>query len=217
MLAILRDLQIVLAAPHHHFVAVIHEVLDDLAQVHDLRHTIDQRQHDRAEGRLHLRVLVQLVQHDLRDRIALQLHHDAHPVPVALVPQVADPIHFPLTRQLGDLLDQARLVHHERDLGDDDPLAPLHFFDLRPRPHHDPTTTRLVGISDPLLPVHYPCRGEVGPLDLLHQVGDRRLRVVDQVLRRRHDLAQVVRRDVGRHAHRDARRAVDQQIGKLRR
>jgi hypothetical protein len=82
--------QVVLRAPHHDLVTVIQEVLDHLAQVHDLRHAVHQRQHDHAERGLQLRVLVQLVQHDLRDRVALQLDDDADAVAVRLVAQVRD-------------------------------------------------------------------------------------------------------------------------------
>ena len=85
VLSILGDLEIVLAAPYDDLVAMVHEVPDHLFDVHDPRHTIDQRQHDRAERRLHLGVLVQPVQHDLCDGVSLQLHDDTHPVAVALV------------------------------------------------------------------------------------------------------------------------------------
>ena len=56
---------------------------------------------------------------------------------------------------------------------------------------------------------------EVGALDVLAQVGDGRVGIVDQELDRLGHLAQVVRRDVGGHADRDAARAVDQQVGDL--
>lgn len=44
-----------------------------------------------------------------------------------------------------------------------------------------------------------------------------RVWIVDQQDRRIADLAEIVRRDAGRHADRDAVRAVDQQVRKLRR
>ncbi len=52
---------------------------------------------------------------------------------------------------------------------------------------------------------------------MLHQVLDRRVGVVDQVQRGIDDFAEVVGRDVGGHADRDALAAVDQQVGKARR
>ena len=62
-----------------------------------------------------------------------------------------------------------------------------------------------------------PAVGKSGPGMQFHQLGDRDLRVVDQRHAGVDDLAQVVRRDVGGHAHRDARRAVHQQVRHPRR
>ena len=70
---------------------------DDLALVLDVvlrctsrseqrpRHAVDERDHVDAERRLHRRVLVELVEHDLRDRVALELDHEAHAAAVGLV------------------------------------------------------------------------------------------------------------------------------------
>ena len=58
---------------------------------------------------------------------------------------------------------------------------------------------------------------EVGTGHELHEVFDGRVGVVDQVQRGVDDLAQVVRRDVGGHADRDAAAAVDQQVREARR
>ena len=57
-----------------------------------------------------------------------------------------------------------------------------------------------------------PAGGEVGAGDELHQVVDRGVGVLEQVDRGRDDLDEVVRRHVGRHADRDAGRAVDEQV-----
>ena len=54
--------------------------------------------------------------------------------------------------------------------------------------------------------------GEVGALDVLAEVLAGQRRVADQRHQRLDDLAQVVRRDVGRHADGDAGAAVDQQL-----
>ena len=51
-----------------------------------------------------------------------------------------------------------------------------------------------------------------GPL-MWRQAVDLHVGIVDVGDRRGDHLAQVVRRDVGRHAHGDARGAVDQQVG----
>ena len=62
-----------------------------------------------------------------------------------------------------------------------------------------------------------PAVGEVGRGHDLHQLVDRRLGRAQQVQAGVDDFVQVVRRDVGRHAHRNAGRAIDQQVGQPRR
>ena len=91
VLALARLAQLVLGAPDHHLVPVVDEVAASCSlQRHAPAGTPpDERQHDHAEGGLHLRVLEQLVQHDVRDRVALQLDHDADAFSVRLVAQVA--------------------------------------------------------------------------------------------------------------------------------
>ncbi len=59
--------------------------------------------------------------------------------------------------------------------------------------------------------------GEIRPLDVLAQLVDGDLGIVEVRQARVDHLAQIVRGNVGGHAHRDAARAVDQQVGKLRR
>ena len=58
--------------------------------------------------------------------------------------------------------------------------------------------------------------GQVGAGDEAHQLVDGGVRVHDQVPQRLHHLDQVVRRDVGGHADRDAGGAVDDQVGDRR-
>src|SRR5690606_7901712 len=137
VLPLQRLAELELGTPAHHFVSVLHEVVEHLLQAQHPGDAVHQRQHDDAEGALHLRVLIELVQDDVGNRIPLQLHDDAHPLPVALVAKVRDSLDLPLAHQLGNLLDQPRLVHHEGDLADDDALAapPVALFDLRPRAH----------------------------------------------------------------------------------
>ena len=59
--------------------------------------------------------------------------------------------------------------------------------------------------------------GKSGPFDELREIVDRRIGILEQVHDRVADLTEIVRRDAGGHAHRDALRAVDQQVGEARR
>ncbi len=146
---------------------------------------------------------------------ALQLDHHADAVAVGLVAQIADPLDALVAHQVGDLLDQLGLVDLVRQLGDHQHLAILAsrvVLDLDDTAHPQPAATGGVGLTDPHQPVDHAGGREVRAGDALHQLVERALGVVDDQLDAVDHLAQVVRRDVGRHADRDARRAVDQQV-----
>ena len=56
------------------------------------------------------RVLVEVVENDLRHFAALQLDDDPHAVAIGFVAQVGDALDGLLAHQIGDPLDQLRLV-----------------------------------------------------------------------------------------------------------
>ena len=120
--------------------------------------------------------------------------------------------------QLGDLLDQARLVDLVGDLGDDDRLlVALARLDLGAGAHHDRAAAGAVGLADARPAADEAGGREVGARDrapsrppaarpgVRSWFSSRKTSAV-------HHLAQVVGRDVGGHAHRDARGAVHQQV-----
>ena len=158
MLALERLVELELRAADDDLVPVRDVVLEHFLERHDLRHELPrrrvghEREHDDAERRLHLRVLVQLVEHDARDGVALQLDDDAHAVAVGLVAQVADALELLVAHQLGDVLDELRAVDLVRDLGDDDLrlVRGLLLLDHRARAHDDAAASRLLIILDPL-------------------------------------------------------------------
>ena len=91
---------------------------DDLAQRERARHAVDERDHVHAERGLHRGVLVELVEHDLRDDAALELDDEPHAAPVGLVAQVGDLGDLLLVHEVGDLRDQpavAALLHLRRE------------------------------------------------------------------------------------------------------
>ncbi len=195
---------------------MIDVALDQLQQAQRPRHPVDQRDHVGAEGRLHRGFLVEVVEDDFGRRpAALELDHQAHPRAVGLVAQVGDALEFLVADEVGDLRHQAavaELLDRERELGDDDRLlAPPQRLDVGAGADLDAAAAGLVGVADPLA-AHDPAAGEVGTFDVLHQPGHVDRRVVDVGGDRAGDLAQVVRRDVGRHPDGDAGGAVDQQV-----
>ena len=210
-----------LGAPGDDFLLVIDVVAQQRLQAERARRPAHQGHDVGAERGLQRRVLVELVEHDLRHLAALQLDPDPHAVAVRLVGDVADAGDDLLVHELGDLREHAvvaALAHLVGQLRDDDRVvAALLRLDVRDRAHADAAAARLVGVADPGQAHDHAARREVGALDVLHQLVGRDLRVVDQRDRAGDDLAQVVRRDVGRHADGDAGRAVREQVREARR
>ena len=179
-----------------------------------LRLGVDHGQEDHAERFLHRGVLEELVQHDLRFGAALQLDHDPHAVAVAFVADVGDVVDGLAVDQLGDALDQPRLVHLVGNLGDDDGVALFgQVLDGRLGAHQEAAAAVGVGVLDSLASVDEAAGREVRPLHQLENLFERGVRLIDQLNGGVDDLAQVVRRNVGRHAHGDTVGAVDEQVG----
>ena len=162
-------------------------------------------------------MLVELVQHNLGLRAALQFNDDAHALAVGFVADVADVVHGLVVDQVGNSLDQGRLVHLVRDLGDDDRLAFLaDVLNGGAGAHQKTAAAVFVSGANSLLAVNEAGGREVGALHVLEHVVERGVRIVHQLDAGVHDLRQVVRRNVGCHAHGNAVRAVYQQVGNAR-
>ncbi len=216
--SVLRLLQPVLGAAGDDLDLVVDVHLQRVAQVQQARCTVDQREHVHREVRLHGRVLVELVQHDLRVRVALELDDEADRVTGRLVAHVADALDLAFVHEVGDLgadhLDRG-LVRHLTD--DDALLALATLVDLGNGAHLDGPAPGPVRVARAGLAEDERAGREVGRLHELHQVVARGLGVVDEVQHRVHDLGEVVWRDVRGHPDRDATAAVDEQVRESRR
>ena len=213
MRALARLAQKIDRAPRDHLLAEIDEGRDDVAQAHQQRPAAVERQHVDAEARLQRRVAIELVQHDIGHRVALQLDDDAHAVAIAFVAQIGDALDGLVLHQLGDALDHARLVHLIRNLGDDDRLAILaDLLDLGLAAHDDRAAAERVGGMDAGAAEDDAAGREIRARHDLHQLFDGDLAIVDIGDAGIDHFAEIMRRDVGRHADGDARAAVDEDV-----
>src|SRR5262245_27567720 len=172
-------LQLVGRAVAHDLAAKGDEFVERLGQVEDLRLAVDDREVDHPERDLHLRHLVQLVQDDLRDGVALEFDDDAdlllrHRLAVGLVADFRNALDLLVVDQVGYLFDQLRLVDLERDLGDDDGVALLgpapDAVNGGPGPELHHAAPGLVSLLDALAAVNEPARGEIRPRHYLDQI-----------------------------------------------
>ena len=132
-----------------------------------------------------------------------------------LVADVGDQRQLALIEQLGELLDQPPLLHQPRHFGDHDQVGAAAGVLLVPaRAHAERAAAGRIGLGDGLAVVDDDAAGrEIRTLHVFQQRLRARIGIVDQEQRGVAQLGGVVRRDRGRHADRDALRAVGEQIG----
>ena len=210
--------QIEHGAPCHHFAAVLQEYFQQVFEVAQLGLAVDQRDHVHAKAVLQLRLLVQVVEHHFGHFTALEFDHQPHAGFVGLVLDVADAFYLLFVHQLGHALLQGFLVHLVWQLVDDDGLARalVDVLEVAFGPHHHAAAPGAVTIFHAVDAVNDASGRKVRCGDDFHQLVNRSLRVAQQMQTGVDYFVQVVRRDVGGHSHRNAARAIHQQIGQAR-
>ena len=216
--AIARLVQQELGATGDDLLAEVDEGAQEVLQGQHLRPTAVEGDHVAAEGILQLRIPIELVQHDIGDGVALDLDDDAHAIAVGLVAQLRDALDALLAHQFGDLFEQGALVHLIGNFGDDEGFAILaDLLHLRLGAHQHRAAPGLISEPRPAPAQHDAAGGEIGSGDDLDQLIDGDLGIVHHGEDGVDHLAQIVRGYIGGHAHGDAARAIDQQIGEARR
>ena len=200
-----------------HLEAVVDVALEEVAQGHAARAAMIQGDHVRAEGGLQVAVFVELVEDDGTGLgVLLQLDDDADAVLQAgLIADVGDALDDAGLDELGHLGDHRGLVDHVGDGGDEDGLMLAVLDDLGLAAHGDGAAAGLVHRLDAGAAADEGAGGEVGALDELHELIDGGVGVGHKVDEAVAEFAQVVRRDVGGHAHGDALGAIEEQVGQL--
>ncbi len=203
-----------LAAPPDDLEAVVEVDLQQLLEAQRQGLPVHQRHVVDAEGLLHRRQLVELLQHGLRVEAVLDLDDQAQAVrAVGEVLDVGDALELLRADQVLDLRDDLLGADREGQFGDDQALAARrHVLHGHRRADLEGAAAVLVGVLDAREPDDPAARGQVGTRHEAHQRLQVRVRVADQVAGGRDDLAEVVRGHVGGHADRDSGRAVDQQV-----
>src|SRR5262245_14816312 len=215
MEALLRLAQVVSGAPRHHFFTVIQESFEGLFEVEHPGTAVGNGEHVHAERFLQRGVLIELIENNVGYRIAFELDNDTHPFAVRFIAKIRDSINFLLLYQTGNLLDDPILVDHEGDFTDDDLLFTSAFDRLGESlaAYLNDAFAFVISLSDRLLAVNETASREVRPGDILHQLLDGEIRIFHQGNQSIDHFPQIVRWNIGRHADRDTRGAVDQQIG----
>src|SRR5438128_8150774 len=216
--ALFRFAQFEDRATTHDFHAVFDEELDERNQAELARLPADDREQNHAERFLHLRVLEEIVQDELRLFAALQLDDDAHAFTRGFIADIGNAFDLLVLDQFGDALDELGLVHLVRNFSDDDIFAILAgFLDGGFRAHGKAAAAIFVSGFDAFAAGNVRAGRKIRAGNDLHHFLERCVRFFDEQNCGVHDFAQVVRRNVRRHTDGDAARAVNQQIRDARR
>ena len=186
-------LEVILGAADHHLVAVLKEVVQQLFEVEQHGTAIDQAHVVDAERGLQLGHLVEFVEQHVRIEVLLDVNDDAHTMAVALVVDVGDALNLLFLDQTCDILDQVFLVDVIRDLVDHDAIVVVLSLDLGLGTYHDAAATSLKGVFHTLVTIDDTSGGEIGSLDVVHQVAHFHLGILEQSQASVDALAQIVR------------------------
>src|SRR5450631_1746478 len=204
--ALARFRKVVNRAPRDDFAPMANERFQNLLQRQKFWLAVLQRHHVDAEHRFHRRLRIEIVEYNLGNFAALEFDDDAHAVLVGLVAQLRDAIDVFGAHQIRDTLEQTRLIHLIRQLGDDDGLA-VGFADvlkMRTAADRQAPATGAIGGRNLLRTVDDAGGGKIRTRYVLHQRRERQRWVVKQRQTRADNLGEVVRRNVGGHADRNA-------------
>ena len=135
------------------------------------------------------------------------------------VAHVGDERQLAFVDQRGDLLDQAHLLHLPRNLRHHHLIgAAPGVFGLPARAQAERAAPGRIGLGNRLRRIDDQAAGrEIRTGHVFEQRAGTRVRLLDQIERGVAQFGDVMRRDGGRHADRDALRAVGEQIGERRR
>ncbi len=184
------------------------EGVEHLLQVEQAWLAFDQRDHVHAEGVLHLRLLVQIVQDHIGILATLQLDVDAHARFIGFVAQVGDTVDLLFAHQLADLDQQVGFIHLIRQFVDDDRLLaafPADILEVAGGTHHHPAAASAIAVAHAGETIDDAGGREIRRLDDVDQGFDINFVIVQQCEQRDADVGEIVWRDVGCHAHRNTR------------
>src|SRR5699024_9071679 len=201
------------AAPDH-VEAVVDVDLEQFAQAQGLRLAVDEGDVVDAEGFLHRREPVELLQDGFGVEAVLQLDDQAQTlIAVGEVLQVRDSLESLGLHQLLDAADDLLRSHVVGEFGDDQAVASgRDLFDGDRGAGLETAASTFVGVPDAVETDDGAAGGQVRSGDDLHELVQGRVRFGDQMARGGHDLAEVVGGHVGGHPDRDAGGAVHQQV-----
>ena len=178
-----------------------------------LRLAVHQREHNNSHGILKLSIGIQLIQHNIRVGVTFKLYNDAHSVSVGFVADRRDTVNTLVTAEVGNALQQARLVYHIRNFIDYNAgmIVLLHY--ISPAAENNFPSAGKISGAYAAVSHNNAARWEIGTLDTGHQFLNGNFGIFNHHYKRVDNLSQIMRRDICSHTHGNAVASVYKKIG----
>ena len=200
------------------FFLVLQVVDEDFLEIQDPWMTLDECQLDDSEGFLHLRVLIELIEHDFRNDVTAQFNHDAHTLPVRFIAQVRNAFQGLILHQMSNTLNEAGFIDLIRNLGHDDTVLVFgHRLYMSLGTDLDNPAARRIGLTNTADTKDLGSCWKVRSLDGAHKIFDGCIWMIDKHDQGIHDFPKVVGRNVRCHPNGNTSRTIDQKGWNLRR
>ena len=145
--------------------------------------------------------------------VVLVLDNDTHTVLTRLIADISDTLNSLVLNKISHCNAKLLLVDLVGDLGDDNSV--LFILDLGLCADHNMALTRAVSLLDSLCAVNSRGGGEIGALNVLHQLLKATLGVFHTVNCRVNYLSKIVSWDICRHTYGNTDSSVYKQVGEL--
>ena len=194
-----------LGAAGDHLFAVLDKVLDEVFEVEQHGTAMHQCNVVDGKGTLQLAELEELVEYHVGHNVVAQHIHHAGAFLVRLVAYVGDTDNLTVFYKLGLTFDHLAFVHAiGNGVCDDDVAAFVVHIDRGVGTEHHAAAACGVGVAHAIVAVYRASAGEVGSLDILHQLVNCDVVIVYVGYTAVEHLAQVVGGHIGCHTHGDA-------------
>ena len=204
-------------APGHDLFPEIEEGSQERAQGQLLGPPAIQGQHVAAKRRLHRGEAIKLVEHHFGRCIPLELNDNAHAHAVRFVGNAGNALDLLVAHHFCDPLDHRGFVHLIGDLIEHNGVAILaNFLDACLGTDHDTAAPFKIRFARARAAKDHAPGGKIRGRDVVHQLCAIEIRVLDQGQGGIDHFAQVMGRNIRRHADGDAARSVDEHVGKAR-
>ena len=177
--------------------------IQNTAQREDLRLTliIYKGQHVDREIGLHCGLSKEAVEHNLGICIALKLNYHTHTVAVGLITQVGNTLKTLFAYLIGNILYKLTLIDLIRKLRNYDTVAALELFKLGTGADDNLAAAGSICLTDTAAAHDNTLGGEIGTLNILHQVAKISFGIVKNADAGINNFLQIVRRNIGSHTN----------------